>query len=156
MLVPAEWPGNVLQYMTSRIISTAIKLRDKTNAPMIPSPISEAHVRFKTGTSRHDVGSSGTMRKSDATDLYLGRNSDAPKVWRIAQAMSEIGGLGIYFDTIYNNEPRILFHIDNRPDRLLWLCPLRDREKEKRTYVYYRDDNPGVFLDLLSEGLSKL
>lgn len=155
-LLRSEWPGNVIDKMSGELIETVIALRAFSGVPLIPSPIEEAHVRYEDGTSRHAIGQDGTKRRSDATDLYVVNNKDAPKLWRMAQTMAEIGGIGVYFDTVFGGGKRVLFHFDTRMDRLLWLCPSRDRETEKREYIYYRDNNPGVFLDLLSAEFSRL
>lgn len=151
-----EWPGDVLDHMTRSIVITAQEVRSESGVPMIPSPVEGAHVRFEDGTSRHAVGVSGTLRKSDATDLYLVDNADAGKLWQAAQRVNSVGGFGLYFDTVYDGEPRVMFHIDNRNPRLLWVCPARDRATQKRTYIYYRPNNPGPYLDTLAAELEKL
>ena len=149
----SEWPTGTIQNMTLGIIRTAKQLREKTGTPMVPSPDPAAHIRFKEGTSRHCVTSS---RQSDATDLFILDNLDAARVWHQALAMSEIGGLGIYFDSQLNGKMKVLFHIDNRPDRLLWVCPSRKRSKESRSYIYFREDNPSAFLEILANEFDKL
>ena len=156
MLNNHEWPRNTLDNMTDSIIKTAKLLRQKSSSPMVPSPDPEAHVRFKNGTSRHDVGVDGSMRESDATDLFLINNIDAARVWNCALAIPEIGGLGIYFDSQVGGQKRVLFHIDNRPDRLMWVCPSRKRSKESRSYIYFREDNPSAFLEILAHEFDKL
>ena len=155
-LCESEWPGGVVAHLAPSIIKTAQVVREVSGAPLIPSPVEAAHVRFENGTSRHAVGGVGTKRKSDATDLYLMNNADAATLWLTAQTVPGVGGFGIYFDTIYGGKKRVLVHLDNRPDRLLWLCPSRNRATEKRSYIYFRAENPGPYLDLLSVELSKL
>lgn len=151
-----EWPGDVLDYMTDGIVRTAQDVRGVSQVPMIPSPVEGAHIRFEDGTSRHAVGVGGTLRKADATDLYLVNNADAGRLWQAVQRVKSVGGFGLYFDTIYDGEPRVMFHIDNRNPRLLWVCPSRDRATQKRTYIYYRPNNPGPYLDTLAAELEKL
>lgn len=151
-----EWPGRVLDNMSEGIVATAQAFRLITGCPMIPSPLDAAHVRFEDGTSRHAVGEDGTMRLADATDLYLTNNRDAPAAWQLGQRVEDIGGFGIYFDTIYGGEPRVLFHIDRRPGRLMWVCPWRDRNTQKREYIYFRKGNPGPYLDFLVDGFKRL
>lgn len=151
-----EWPGDVLDKMTPSIFRTAVIFREATGCRMTPSPDPEAHVRWIDGASRHAIGADGMSRLSDATDLFLLDNKDAATAWRLGQRVAGIGGFGIYFDTVLNGEKRVLFHIDSRPDRLMWICPSRDRTVEKRSYIYYRDDNPGPYLDLLSAELARV
>ena len=153
MLNDNEWPTGVIKHMAPKIISTAKQLRLKSGAAMVPSPDPEAHVRFTESGSRHSVYED---KLSDATDLFLVSNDDAARVWNCALSMPDIGGLGIYFDAQLNGKMKILFHIDNRPDRLMWVCPSRNRAKEKRSYIYFREDNPSVFLELLAQDFSKL
>lgn len=150
-----EWPGDVIGHMSDGIIATAKTIRDTSGVPLTPSPVPEAHVRFEDGTSRHAIGSDGS-RKSDATDLYLVRNTDAARLWLYAQRCVMVGGFGIYFDTELNGEKRVLVHLDNRPERLLWVCPSRNRATERREYIYFRETNPGVYLDILSAELARL
>lgn len=152
----SEWPDGVVAKMTPLIITTAQSVRDISGVPMVPSPDPEAHVRQKNGTSRHDIGDDGLARLADATDLFLVDNKDAGKIWKDAQRVPGVGGFGIYFDTHLNGAKRVLIHIDNRPGRLMWVCPERNRATESRTYIYYRTDNPGPYLDILSAELGKL
>lgn len=152
----SEWPTGVLEYMADSTIEKAIALRNKSGVPVVPSSLFAAHVRFKNGTSRHDVGEDGTVRKADATDLFVVHNRNAAKLWCHALS-SGFTGIGIYFDTHNDKgEPCVMFHFDERPDPLMWVCPSRDRETEKRTYIYYRDENPAVFLEVLAAEFEKL
>lgn len=148
-----EWPANVLESMTSGIIQSAKHLRLNSGVPMLPSPDPEAHVRFKESGSRHTVYDG---KLSDATDLFLVNNIDAARLWSCALSMPEIGGIGLYFDTRLNGKKRVLIHIDNRKDRLMWLCPSRTREREKRAYIYFREDNPAPFLEILADEFERL
>lgn len=152
-LLDHEWPANVLESMTTGIIRSAKQLRIKSGVPMVPSPDPEAHVRFTESGSRHAVYGD---KLSDATDLFLVNNIDAARLWNCALSMSELGGIGLYFDTQLNGKKRVLIHIDNRADRLMWLCPSRKRTKEKRAYIYFREDNPAPFLEMLADEFEKL
>lgn len=151
-----EWPAEVLPYLSPLIITTAQAVREVSGVPLIPSPDPDAHVRFSDGTSRHDVGADGAARLSDATDLFCVSNSDAAQLWQAVQRVPGVGGFGIYFDTQFGGQKRVLIHIDNRPDRLMWVCPSRNRATESRTYIYFRADNPGPYLDILAQELARL
>ena len=146
----SEWPKISIEFMSDEIIEMAQEVREVTGVPMIPSPDSEAHVRFSDGNSLHCIGLIGGG-KSQATDLFLINNSDAATFWMKAQSVADLGGFGIYFDTHLSGQKRVLAHLDTRPGRLLWLCP----DEAVRRYVYY-DNDPVLFLNLLAKEFSKL
>lgn len=147
-----EWPSadalggvNVLKHMTPGIIRTLFDLRASVpeDHRMHPSPAWGAHVR-PYGDSRHSISWDGTPRLSDATDFFM----DWEHVfyaWEQAQRIKEIGGLGIYFDTKLGGALTPMLHIDNRPERLLWV---RYTEMTKQRYIYHAD-NPAVFHSIM-------
>lgn len=146
----SEWPAEVIPYMHSRIIDIAIHARTVTDCVMIPSPNPKAHVRFDISGSLHSVGEDGSGF-SYATDFF-GRNDQARKMWPGLTSISEIGGLGIYFDSRLGGEKTILYHIDDRIERgsrIMWVCP----DQSKREYIYYHRD-PIAFLQALATGFA--
>lgn len=154
MLYDREWPSKAISYMNPEILYAAKKLRLKSGVALIPSPDPEAHVRWIDGSSRHAIGSDGS-KLSDATDLFLTRNLDAAALWLAAQSVAEIGGIGIYFDTLYGGIPRVMIHIDLRPERLLWVCPSRARNTTEREYIYFSPAKNNKYLSVLDNELSK-
>ena len=152
-----EWPAEVVPYLSPLTITTAQTVREVSGVPLVPSPDPAAHVRDEQGAGRHClVGLDGKARLSDATDLFVVHNRDTGQLWQAAQSVATVGGFGIYFDTQLNGERRVLIHVDNRPGRLMWVCPNRNRATESRTYVYFRADNPGPYLDILAQELARL
>jgi len=149
-LLRNEWPEISIEFMSDEVIELAQEVREVTGVPMVPSPISEAHVRFSNDRSLHCIGLVGGAQ-SRATDLYLINNLDAALFWMKAQSVSELGGFGIYFDTHLSSQKRVMAHLDTRAGRLLWLCP----DEPARRYVYY-DNDPVLFLNLLAKEFSKL
>ena len=138
-LLKKEWPDIIVDHLSEGIFDTAFEVRTVTGCPVVPSPVPGAHVRFSEYNenvpgkgSRHNVGLNGETRKADGTDLFLVRNSDARRFWKAAQQVESLGGFGIYFDTKLAGEPRVMFHLDRRPNRLLWVCP----NTAHREYVY--------------------
>lgn len=132
----SEWPEGVLDHMGEGII---LALNDWRNSlpsshSMTPSPLYDAHVR-QTGTSRHSLEGG---RESDATDVFVS-NEYIWDAWLAAQRIPEIGGIGVYLDT----KPSVMFHIDTRPDRLLWV-------RLNGEYIYFHRE-PNRFLKVMSE-----
>lgn len=152
-----EWPQSIIHLMSGKTIRTAIMIRELTGCTMIPSPAPEAHARLKDydpsesgKRSRHNVGKLGVLRKSDGTDIFLS-NNQVSEFWLKAQACPDLGGFGLYFDTELGGKKRVMAHIDNRPYRMLWLCP----DQESREYIYYHKD-PVRFLRALADEFEKI
>lgn len=123
-----EWPDNVTDQMSPILFHKGLfPLRQLSGIPMTPSQFARAHVRID-GQSRHSTH--GGTRLSDATDIHVGTKQAMINIFTHAQRIEDIGGIGIYFDT---NRP--LFHIDMRPQRVLW-----HRTKEGN-YVYLSDSS---------------
>jgi uncharacterized protein YcbK (DUF882 family) len=123
---PDEWPDNVTEQMSPTLFHKGLfPLRQLSGIPMTPSQLAAAHVRTE-GQSRHSTH--GGTRLSDATDIHVGTTQAMLNVFTQAQRIEDVGGIGIYFDT---NRP--MFHIDMRPERLLW-----HRTKEGH-YIYLSD-----------------
>ena len=150
LLQKNEWPKAVRPLLDPNVYELALAVRTVADTPMVPSPDPEAHVRYTDGASLHCVGVRGNKR-SMATDLFLLDPSGVAQAWVQAQSISALGGFGIYFDTSLGGKKRVLFHLDTRQKRTLWLCP----DERVRRYVYYSVD-PILFLNLLSKEFSKL
>lgn len=140
-LQPEEWPNGVIEKMDEDLFNEClIPLRQKTNVPFTPSPLVEGHIRTNT-ESRHSIYD----RLSDATDVFIPSNvQSVSTVMREALRINKIGGFGLYFDT----SPSVMFHIDMRPERLMWI-------RVDGEYIYEVND-PQYFYKELSSQLGDL
>lgn len=143
-----EWPNGALERMDARIIDAIYKLRISVpkDHGFIPSPLLGAHVR-DAGTSQH---SNEGGRLSTATDFFVDREH-VWEVWKTAQRIEEIGGIGIYFGSWLGDpiKQTPMMHIDVRPERILWAA-FRERHHSSQKYVYF-NSNPVEFFKILSE-----
>lgn len=130
----SEWPGNVIDVMAPRLFHMALfPLRIACGFAMWPSAFESAHVR-PSGDSRHST--KGGTRLSDATDMHVRTYAQLMRVFMEALAIPAIGGIGLYFDT---NTP--MFHIDTRPERLVWI-------RVDGEYIYLNNDPIRFFIEL--------
>jgi len=146
-----EFPEGVVEWQDPAAFIMFRQVRAATGCAMTPSPDPEAHVRHNDdGESEHSTR--GRSRMSTAGDFFI-RANQVSTFWVRAQAVSGLGGLGLYFDTQLDGEDRPLVHIDTRRGRLLWVCPSKKRRtnNKKREYIYYTPENPGPYLNALSE-----
>jgi hypothetical protein len=135
--------------MDARVIMALIDAREALPAShaFTPSPVPEGHVRL-TGNpaSRHYAGNG---RLSDATDFFVAW----PHAWDVLTELQgqHYGGIGIYTDMMLRGVPGdyCMFHIDLRPNRLLWVG-WRDGRDQPTQYVYHNRD-PLTYHRLLAE-----
>ena len=89
----------------------------------------------------------------------IGRLCDAGDVFpecHIAEAFlaavrCNFGGIGIYLDTKYQDEPKPMLHLDKRPmsSQVMWL---RETIDGKEKYIYfYPHKNPAVLCEILKK-----
>lgn len=131
---PEEWPEGTLHQMSPTVLEEGLfPLRHATGIPMWPSAFATAHVR-DAGNSRHSTN--GGARLSDATDMHVATLDRLAVVFMAALMMRRIGGIGLYFDT---NTP--MFHIDMRPERLVWI-------RVDGEMIYFRNDPRRFFVEL--------
>ncbi len=125
------------------VILNAQSFREALGERVHPSPAKGAFVRTEgSSESRHyAVG-----RLCDAGDWFAeGHIADS-----FLAAVSEgYGGIGIYVDTEFRDEPWPMIHLDNRNQKLFWICEKVDGE-DVYTYVYPHK-NPGVLRDFLKK-----
>ena len=125
---PDEWPDNITDQMSPILFHKGLfPLRQLSGIKMYPSQLPAAHVRAE-GQSRHSTR--GGTRLSDATDMHVDSVQQMLRVLTHAQRIEDIGGIGIYWNT-----KRPMFHIDMRPQRILW-----HRTKEGN-YIYLSDSS---------------
>lgn len=128
---------SVLRWMHPDIPRRLDQLRELCGTPLHPSPLARGHVRWETSGSRHSAD--GGRRLSDGVDVFVGGKSPWSSVWYImtqAERMWEWGGIGFYVDTLYDNQPRPMLHLDLRPDRLKWVR-YRPTPAVGAVYVYH-------------------
>lgn len=140
-------------FIGDSIMSLSLEVRSVTGCYMIPSQAPGAQVRFVDSNSLHAVGADKSG-KTRALDYFIYDNQIA-KFIQLAQTVKRLGGLGVYFDADVSRNKRMpLAHIDDRPGRLLWVCPDRDKERQPREYIYYINE-PVRYCKVMSEELAK-
>ena len=109
-----EFPDNVLYYMDERIIYALSDIRQKSGCPILPSPVTRAHVRHDNSGSRHST--LNKTRLSDATDFFCAWE-DAMEILLAIRNHPDIRGYGIYDSMMISGAPgeKAMFHIDTRP-----------------------------------------
>ena len=147
---PGEWPGDVLQHMSRRVVRVLDDVRRTLpgSHAMTPSPKERAHVRHEEGISRHCTDR-GT-RLADATDVYM-QWAHVWDAWNAALANPDVGGLGLYPDMLWAGRVggRAMLHIDTRPERLVWVG-WRENPKAPMQYIYMTSD-PLAFHRIIAE-----
>lgn len=102
------------------------RLRDLIGEPIYPSPVKGALARFEGDihTQHYAVD-----RLSTAIDIFVA--GDQYRNYRIITGCGLFTGVGIYFDTFYNNTSWPMFHVDLRPEQWtkLWM-------REDGNYIY--------------------
>jgi hypothetical protein len=135
----SEWPENTLDCMDANIIYTLADVREALpeSHGFYPSPVTRAHVRIR-GSSRHSINEG--LRLSDATDFFV-EWKYAWDAWNEILRNPEIGGAGIYTDMMFKGTEGdyCMFHIDTRPQRIVWMSWREDRH-HKNKYVYLTRD----------------
>lgn len=135
---------SILEYLSADLLielGIVRKLHDKV---IYPSSLQRGWVRFKNvdDDNRHN----SINRLSDAGDIFP--EGDPVKFWFLLQSRPKIGGIGIYFDTkiIPNKQPGPMFHMDLRPNRLIW-----GRVEGEYLYPQYYKKDRKLFFDALSK-----
>lgn len=112
---PDEWPDDILEYLDSNLITAINSLRMRSGQRIDPSPLHDGWVRTDgSTTSRHYIGKSkdNPDRLSDAGDIFP--HGDILQIWRVAVTMDVFGAVGLYTDTIYEDKPWPMLHLDIR------------------------------------------
>lgn len=144
----SEWPASSLAQMSADTILALGEVRNKLpkSHKITPSPLFAAHVR-QAGNSRHST--KGGKRLSDATDCFMLTWAHLLDFWVEAQRNEHIGGIGLYVNRWFGDAVKKpitpMFHIDCRPERLLWICrtnPVNGGDE----YIYLHA-NPKLFFE---------
>ena len=130
---PEEFPEGVLYYLMPEMVYILDNIRDISDVPIYPSPVYEAHVRHDCADSFHCVSEDGF---STATDFFV-KWEDAMTVYHTLIDIPDVGGVGIYDDKVYNGEPHCMFHIDDRPDALMWVYKDGEYTYNTNAFAYY-------------------
>lgn len=105
----SEWPADTLDLLDARVVFVLDDLRNRLGKGIYPSPLKGAWVRESgSPTSRHYA----VNRLSDAGDFFT--DAHVLDAFLHAQAISDIGGVGVYLDTFYRGVPQPMMHIDLR------------------------------------------
>lgn len=114
-----EFPEGVLEWLDFEVIKVLALARKLSVAPMIPSPVAEAHVRHE-GNSQHST--KNKTRLSKGVDFFC-RWKDAASIMEILRAIPEVGGLGIYTNMTFRGVVggHAMIHMDLRKRRLEWV-----------------------------------
>ena len=105
----SEFSENPDLHAESRLIETLDAFRDIVDKPIYPSPVEGALARFAgSEESRHyAIG-----RRSDAVDVFV--DCDIREAWMTAFRSKLWGGIGVYFDTHFQDKPWCMLHLDLR------------------------------------------
>lgn len=151
-----EWPDyeNTLDNMNVDIFEALFDVRSDLpkDHGIYPSPLVEAHIRWNDPGSRHNLNKG--ERLSDATDFFVKREH-AKRVWATILTHSEITGLGIYQNSLYNGEKDkyTMFHVDTRPQEFMsmWVAT-RESSEDSFEYYGYLSDTKEFFKSLAEKG----
>lgn len=154
VLSTALGPCSVLEFVDAALIRALSRFREALGASVTPSPLAAGWVREGGSTgSRHYVGPIQRNADGDLQSRHLGDagdvfpEGDIRTAWLTALAMTEFGGVGVYFDTRGpSGTPQPMLHLDLRPGpRVLWL-------RDNGQYLYPAAGDAAVrrFLERLS------
>ncbi len=129
------------------LMSALDEFRDLLGTPIDPSPLKSAWARFDAPTSQHyvEVAENGRpTRLSCAGDIFL--SCDIRTAFRVAVGCGLFGGIGIYLDTKYNGNPRMMMHLDIRKVKVsLWWARING------VYVYaHKESEYNTFFKALA------
>lgn len=103
-------------YADVNLIKRLDLLRGFLNTPIFPSPAPGALARFDgRGSSRHYA----KYRLSDAIDIFV--KEDPFKTFSSILFSGYFYRVGVYFDTTFQGKPLPMFHLDLKPEKLLWM-----------------------------------
>jgi len=137
-----EFPEDPRKYAEPQLIYNLDDLRDFLDASIFPSPVSGALARFDLGAK--DSQHYAVNRKSTAIDIFC--DCDPFEAFTKILFSSYFCRIGIYFDTFYNKRKRVMFHVDLKPQSLLWY-----RDKDGYYYSTQKDFYNKLFNKLSQE-----
>lgn len=145
-LSPEEWPKGVLERTSADLIRAVSLLRGQVGLPIYPSPLKEAHVRFKKRTPGRFNGDCHSVDEynpvSTAGDFFCTWEA-AWKYLDAAEGHPEIKGIGIYTDMLFKTDTEgdyAMLHFDIRetphPCPFLHWVGWREHRNAPMQYVY--------------------
>lgn len=111
----SEFPAGILRQTSGELIEQLAKYRTHLGKALYPSPDPEGWVRM-TGSEESQHYAVG--RRSTAGDVFLSSSQDARYAFTLA--CQYFNGVGIYYDTKLNGQPRIMLHLDLRDTPTVW------------------------------------
>lgn len=113
--------------MSPKLLKTMDKFRELTGSPVFISPVEGGLGRFGGDShSQHNVDMWGEVKAADMFPTVPANNA---KGWKLVETEEErqfiyekaleagFTGIGLYTDTIYNNQTANMLHGDVREDR---------------------------------------
>lgn len=157
-----EFPLDELGLLNRYVVEELDKVREALGVPIIISPVEGAVIRhddFGNHVNRksyhyfdHETG-----RLGQAIDVFL--CSLIPFVSPMQIIMRVLGcsrfrGLGLYFDAVLNNEPKLMLHLDLRHEPLVWIGKNCRASNKKRKYYY--PSSTTEFMTMLDAGFQEV
>ena len=110
---PSEFPEDPEKYSDPVLIHSLDDFAVVLGKAVHPSPAPGALARLDgSKTSRHYA----VKRLSDGVDVFC--RCSIFRAW--ATAMMRFGGVGVYFDTMYQGRPWPMLHLDKRQKKTIW------------------------------------
>jgi len=124
---PSEFPEDI-SYADPKLLEMLDNFREELGVRIHPSPVPGALARFSgSPTSQHYA----VDRLSTAVDVFV----EASPAWVYIRALQfGWGGVGVYFDTHYNNRHWVMFHLDIRKDKTTWF-------RDDKEYFYPKNNS---------------
>jgi hypothetical protein len=146
---PSEAVFKQVQDLIDPALIRAIdQYRGLLGARIDPSPLPEAWARHGAPNSQHNVETDingKPIRLSRAGDVFP--DCDIKTAFQVAVGCGLFGGIGVYFDTQYNGEPRKMMHLDIREIKVsIWWARVNG------VYIYaHREDERDLFFKALAD-----
>jgi hypothetical protein len=123
------------------------RFRGLLGARIDPSPLPEAWARHGSPNSQHNVVYSEMgkpIRLSSAGDVFP--TCDIRTAFQVAAGSGLFGGIGVYFDTNYGGQPRMMMHLDIRKIEVaIWWARVNG------VYIYaHRKDEQDLFFKAIA------
>jgi len=112
---PKEFSEDPDEHADPQLIMNLDEYRRQLGRRVHPSPVKGALARLEgsTTTQHYAVG-----RKSTAVDVFP--EGSILEAWMLALTLGLWGGIGIYFDTHYEEKEWCMLHLDLRENHLIW------------------------------------
>ena len=112
---PKEFPEDI-KFADPLLLNNLDQLCDFMRVAIYPSPVTGALARFDFSAS--DSQHYAKDRLSKAIDFFC--NTDPFEAWVKILKSNLFPRFGIYFDTKFQDKKWVMFHVDLKPQDLLW------------------------------------